>query len=51
MKNHIFEQAEVIRFEDEVIQGGPVVLPGTLNLLEQVSIVPPYSQASIFVFQ
>ncbi|ETW87710.1 hypothetical protein HETIRDRAFT_308164, partial [Heterobasidion irregulare TC 32-1] len=31
------EQAEVIRFEDEVIQGGPVVLPGALNLLEQIN--------------
>lgn len=30
-------QAEIIRFEDDVIEGGPLVLPGTLDLLKQVS--------------
>ncbi|KZV77521.1 HAD-like protein [Peniophora sp. CONT] len=28
---------EIVRFEEEVIQGGPLVLPGTLALLEQLN--------------
>jgi hypothetical protein len=31
-------QAEIIRFEDAVIAGGPLVLPGTLDLIKQVSL-------------
>ena len=29
-------KAEIIRFEDEVIRGGPISLPGAQSLLEQV---------------
>ncbi|THH12974.1 hypothetical protein EW146_g7202 [Bondarzewia mesenterica] len=30
-------EAEIVHFENEVIQGGPVVLPGVLDLLEQIN--------------
>ncbi|KDQ54820.1 hypothetical protein JAAARDRAFT_37928 [Jaapia argillacea MUCL 33604] len=29
-------QAEIVRFEDEVIKGGPVILPGALELINQI---------------
>lgn len=29
-------KAEIVRFEDEVIKGGPIALPGALALLQQV---------------
>lgn len=34
-------QAEIARFEDLVIQGGPLVLPGALNLLLRIGAGPP----------
>ncbi|KAK7694221.1 hypothetical protein QCA50_001401 [Cerrena zonata] len=34
-------QAEIIRFEDEVIRGGPVPLPGAQSLLEQIQAGSP----------
>ncbi|TFK57536.1 HAD-like protein [Heliocybe sulcata] len=30
-------QSEIVRFEDEVIEGGPVVLPGALDLIHQAT--------------
>lgn len=30
-------KAETVRFEEEVIRGGPIALPGTLALLTEVS--------------
>ncbi|CAL1696615.1 unnamed protein product [Somion occarium] len=30
-------QAEIVRFEDEVIKGGPIALPGALALLQQIT--------------
>jgi len=30
-------QAEIVRFESEVIEGGPVVLPGALSLLDKLA--------------
>jgi hypothetical protein len=34
-----------MRFEEKVIEGGPVVLPGTLALLEQVCAVASKTNA------
>ncbi|KAJ7293849.1 HAD-like domain-containing protein [Mycena rebaudengoi] len=36
-------QAEIERFEEEVIQGGPLVLPGVLALLSQLESLPSVS--------
>ena len=36
-------QAESKRFEQEVIAGGPVILPGVKQLLEQVSPLHNYT--------
>ena len=30
-------QSEIDRFEDQVIQGGPVALPGAVSLISEVS--------------
>ncbi|EPQ61422.1 hypothetical protein GLOTRDRAFT_20081, partial [Gloeophyllum trabeum ATCC 11539] len=39
-------QAEIVRFEDEVIEGGPVVLPGALDLINQASTPARYITCS-----
>jgi len=38
-------QSEIVRFEQAVIDGGPVVLPGALTLLEQIGAGSPESGA------
>lgn len=32
----LWAQDEIVRFEEDVIHGGPIVLPGAIALLEQV---------------
>ena len=41
LKSRLTLQAEIARFEELVIKGGPVVLPGTLDILHRVRALPP----------